>query len=66
MGCPPVQGDNPRVLESGLSYVQVDKRGTSALSTHIKAYGIQNIYGVVRAIHTVIKELYRHTAWCIK
>ena len=66
MGCQPVQGDNPRVLESGLSYVQVDKRVTSALSIHIKAYGIQNIYGVVRTIHTVIKELYRHTAWCIK
>ena len=27
MGCPPVLGDNPRALESGLSYVQVDKHG---------------------------------------
>ena len=25
MGCPPVCGDNPRALESGLSYVQVNK-----------------------------------------
>ena len=25
MGCPPVPGDNPRALASGLSYVQVDK-----------------------------------------
>ena len=25
MGCPPVCGDNPRALASGLSYVQVDK-----------------------------------------
>ena len=25
MGCPPVRGDNPRALASGLSYVQVDK-----------------------------------------
>ena len=24
MGCPPVRGDNPRPLASGLSYVQVD------------------------------------------
>ena len=24
-GCPPVRGDNPRALSSGLSYVQVDK-----------------------------------------
>ena len=24
MGCPPVRGDNPRALASGLSYVQVD------------------------------------------
>ena len=23
MGCPPVRGDNPRALASGLSYVQV-------------------------------------------
>ena len=28
MGCPPVRGDNPRALASGLSYVQVDKHGT--------------------------------------
>ena len=25
MGCPPVRGDNPRALASGLSYVQVEK-----------------------------------------
>ena len=25
MGCLPVRGDNPQVLASGLSYVQVDK-----------------------------------------
>ena len=31
MGCPPVRGDNPRALASGLSYVQVDKRGISIL-----------------------------------
>ena len=24
MGCPPVRGDNPRALASGLSYVQED------------------------------------------
>ena len=27
MGYPPVRGDNPRALASGLSYVQVDKHG---------------------------------------
>ena len=31
MGCPPVRGDNPRALASGLSYVQVDKYGTTIL-----------------------------------
>ena len=28
MGCPPVRGDNPRGLASGLSYVQVDNQST--------------------------------------
>ena len=27
MGCPPVRGDNPPALASGLSYVHVDKHG---------------------------------------
>ena len=27
MGFPPVRGDNPRALASGLSYVQADKHG---------------------------------------
>ena len=27
MGCPPVRGDNPRTLASGLFYAQVDKHG---------------------------------------
>ena len=31
MGCPPVRGDNPRALASGLSYVQVDKYGITIL-----------------------------------
>ena len=31
MGCPPVGGDNPRALASGLSYVQMDKRGITIL-----------------------------------
>ena len=31
MGCPPVRGDNPRALASGLSYVQEDKRGITIL-----------------------------------
>ena len=35
MACPPVRGDNPRVLASGLSYVQVDKHGITFYTTHI-------------------------------
>ena len=31
MGCPPVRGDNPRALASGLSYVQTDKHGITIL-----------------------------------
>ena len=31
MGCPPVRGDNPRALASGLPYVQVDKHGITIL-----------------------------------
>ena len=31
MGCPPVRGDNPRGLASGLSYVQVNKHGITIL-----------------------------------
>ena len=32
MGCPPVRGDNPQALASGLSYVQVDKHGITILN----------------------------------
>ena len=31
IGCPPVRGDNPQALASGLSYVQVDKHGITIL-----------------------------------
>ena len=31
MGCPPVRGDNPRAIASGLSHVQVDKHGITIL-----------------------------------
>ena len=34
MGCPPVHGDNPRALASGLSYVQVDKHGITIYTLH--------------------------------
>ena len=37
MGCPPVCGDNPRALASGLSYVQVDKHGITILY-HLHQY----------------------------
>ena len=32
MACPPVRGDNPRALASGLSYLQVDKHGITILT----------------------------------
>ena len=35
MDCPPVRGDNPRALASGLSYVQVDKHGITIYTTYI-------------------------------
>ena len=35
MACPPVRGDNPRALVSGLSYVQVDKHGLTIYTTYI-------------------------------
>ena len=35
IGCPPVCGDNPRALASGLSYVQVDKHGITVYTTYI-------------------------------
>ena len=31
MGCPPVRGDIPRALASGLSYVQADKHAITVL-----------------------------------
>ena len=31
MGCPPVLGDNPQALASGLSYIKVDKHGITNL-----------------------------------
>ena len=35
MACPPVHGDNPRALASGLSYVQVGKHVITFYSTNI-------------------------------
>ena len=35
MGWPPVRGDNPQALTSGLSYVHVDKHGITVFSTFI-------------------------------
>ena len=35
MVCPPVRGDNPRALASGLSYVQVGKHGITIYTTYI-------------------------------
>ena len=37
MGCPPVRGDNPQALASGLSFVQVDKHGITILY-HLHQY----------------------------
>ena len=35
MACPPVRGDKPRALASGLSYVQVDKHGITIYTAYI-------------------------------
>ena len=35
MGCPPVRGDNPQALASGLSYLQADKQGIPIYTTYI-------------------------------
>ena len=35
MGCPPLRGDNPRTLASGLSYVQVDNHGKTIYTAYI-------------------------------
>ena len=31
MDCPPIRGDNPRALASGISYVQVDNHGKTII-----------------------------------
>ena len=35
IGCPPVRGDNPRVLASGLSNIQSYKHGITIYTTYI-------------------------------
>ena len=35
ISCPPIRGDNPRALASGLSYVQVDKHGITNYTAYI-------------------------------
>ena len=54
MGCPPVRGDNPRALVSGLSNVQVDKHDitiftppTSLLTLQITRYLMLKLVKVV-------------------
>ena len=37
MGCPPVRGDNPRALASGLPYVQVDRHGITIVY-HLRSF----------------------------
>ena len=54
MGCPPVRGDNPRALASGLSYVQVDNPWynyfmppTSVYTLYIVKYFVLKLVRVV-------------------
>ena len=47
MGCPPVRGDNPRALASGLSYVQVDKHGTVKTFYTDILYNSKLLYNVI-------------------
>ena len=72
MGCPPVRGDNPRALASGLSYVQVDKQGITIYTTYINVDlahheilrakvgkgGITHATPLSRCYHTACKRRY--------
>ena len=40
MVCPPVRGDNPQALASGLSYVQMGKHGTTYISVDLTHHEI--------------------------
>ena len=44
MGRPPVRGDNPRALASGLSYVQVYKHGITILYHLYQCRPLQSLY----------------------
>ena len=43
MGCPPVRGDNPRASASGLSYVQVDKHGITAITRSDRDFEMSSV-----------------------
>ena len=53
MGCPPVRGDNPRALASGLSYVQVDKHGIIIYTTYISVDLANNGNFVLKLVRVV-------------
>ena len=68
MGCPPVRGDNPRALASGLSYVQVDKHGITILYHHHQCRHHEIFHAkvgkggiMVRIQHTYVR--FRDTSW---
>ena len=56
MACPPVRGDNPRALASGLSYVQVAKHGitflppTPVYTLQIMRYFLLKLVKVVKVV----------------
>ena len=51
MGCPPVCGDNPRALASGLSYIQVDK--------HVITITITCTYNAYISVDLAHHEMFR-------
>ena len=53
MGRPPVRGENPRALASGLSYVQVDKHGTTILHHLHQCIPCTSRYFVLKLVRVV-------------
>ena len=68
MCCPPVRGDNPRALASGLSYVKVDTHGklfyTIYISVDLAHHEIFRAIVCKGGIKIVILFLTRYAHYC--
>ena len=57
MVCPPLRGDNPRALESGLSPVQVDNHGVTIVY-HLHPCGpciLRDTYIVLKLVRALLE-----------